>query len=106
MWAKLATILAIFSLKRADLSIKDRNKLLIHIADKLGALPFRDMITEDSNGSLLVNGRPVDIELARILRDSAKGALHSKAFTYIRDQVLYDAIKLGVHRAEDEKQMY
>lgn len=106
MWAKIATNLAVFVLKRASLSVTDRNKLVIHLLDKLGALPFRDIITVDEQGSLLVSGRTVTMEQARVLRDSARGALDSQAFRIIREQVLFQAVTLGTHKAEDEKQMF
>lgn len=106
MWGSIATKLAIFALKSARLPVKDRNLLTACILDRLAALPLRDIIHVNEEGNLLVNGRPVDVETARQLRESARGALTSTAFKFIRQQVAFQAINIGVHKAEDELQMF
>jgi len=47
---------------------------------------------------MLVNGREVDMEMARLLRESAKGALDNRALNFVWEQVRYQAITLGVHQ--------
>lgn len=106
MLTKLAVKLAQFALKRADLSLEDRNKLTIHILKKLDAFPLRDMIVSNEEGKLLVNGRTLSAEGARQLRESARGALRSQARKFVHDQVLFTAITMGVHSLEKVEQSY
>lgn len=79
--------------------------LTVSILKELGALPLRDMIITNQEGILLVNGRPLDLESARLLRESASATLNSKAFAFVREQVLFNAVKTGVHKAETPLQM-
>ena len=106
MWGKFVAKLATSALRRADLSIESRNLLTTAVLKELGALPLHDMITTNQEGNLLVNGRPLDLESARILRESARAALENQAFKFVREQVLFNSVVLGVHKAETDKQMY
>jgi len=101
-----AVKLCLWLLKRADLSLEDRNKLSTAILDSLQALPLRDIISVDETGSLLVNGRSVGIDEARLLREGARTLLNSPTRKVIRDQVAFQAITLGVHKVEKPEQMF
>lgn len=101
---KLAVKLTGWLLKR-DLSLEDRNALIIHILDSLAALPLRDIIKFDTDGSLTVNDRPLTFEQARSLRESARAALNNQALKLVHDAVLFKAIALGVHTVEKTEQM-
>ncbi|HEY9826357.1 MAG TPA: hypothetical protein V6D19_12990 [Stenomitos sp.] len=93
--------LVIFLLTRAKISNENRLSLTNAVLDKLGALPVRDAIRQDETGALLVNDRPVDLETAKLLRESARGALNSMALKVVREQVEFAAITVGVHQATD-----
>lgn len=92
-------------LLRQNLSQELRLKLMSSILDNLQALPFRDIISVDDKGSLLVNGRKLDIEQTIQLRESATSALQSTALKLVTDQVLFNAVTLGVHKVERPEQM-
>lgn len=95
----------ITQLNRADISMDDRALLTTAILDKLGALPLSAIITNDEQGQLLVHNEPLNIENARILRDSAIQALENQALALIRSQVAFSAITIGIHKAEKVEQM-
>lgn len=105
MLRKLGIRLATWILKRERFSLEETALFTSFILDKMGALPFRDIITTNEEGILLVRGRSLDIETARLLRDGARGFLDSPVRRFIYDQVLYEAVTLGVHKAEDAKQL-
>ncbi len=91
-------------LKRADLSDDDRHLLITCIIDKFDALPLRDIISRANDGSLLIRGKGVDLEMAKTLRESARAVLNNYALTTVSDQVLFEAITNGFLRVDSEKQ--
>lgn len=106
MFSKLTAKLARFALRRADLSIEDRNLLTTLILDGIGALPLRDMIYVNEEGKLLVNGKALSVEGARALRESARGATKNQALKFVNEQVKFNAITFGVHKLETERQSF
>lgn len=105
MFSKLVTKFAVYLLNKATLSKENHALLSTCVLDKLVALPFRDIIVYNEEGNLLVNGNPLDLEKMRLLRESARAALSNQALKIIRDQVAYEAIKIGVHQAQIVDQM-
>lgn len=105
MFTKLVIKLTLFALKRADLSLEDRNLLTGLLLERLGALPLRDTITNNEEGKLLVNGRSLDLEGAIRLRASARAVLGSPAYKIVYEQVAYEAVNLGTSKAESAKEM-
>lgn len=102
---KLVTNLA-KALKSADLTLEDRALLTTLILDKVGALPLRDLVVLNDGGSLIINGKPIDAETAKNLQTSAKAALRNQALRLIRDQVIFTAITIGVHKLEKVDQSF
>lgn len=92
---KNALIWLIERLLNGALSPAQRNRLVIHILDKLSALPLRAIIVSSDEG-LLVNGQTVDFEKARALRDSSTRVLESQAFAICLDQVRFLAVQKGL----------
>lgn len=79
-------------LMRRPLTIGERNQVVIHILGSLKAVPLSAIITTDENGRLCVEGKPVDVELGRVLMSHARVAQANKALNLIRKQVQYEAI--------------
>ncbi len=101
----MLTRLVLALLNRKSLSVVDRNALLSGIIDKLGATPIKDIITYDLEGKMLLNGREVDLEQARILRESARGALNNQALRIIRESVTYQAFSIAATKAEKDEDL-
>lgn len=97
--------LAVWLLNRSSISIIDRLVLTNAILDKLATIQSDDIIKLDENGTLLLNGRPLDYEQARLLRESARAVLNSTARSVVRKQVEYLAVTIGIHKADKPEQM-
>lgn len=93
-------------LKRSDLPVEDRSYLSTFLLEKLGAFPIRDIISVNDEGSLIVDGRSLDVDQARALREGAKLAKTNVALKLIREQVLYAAVTTGIHKSETELQLF
>lgn len=84
-------------LLRNDLTVEERNDLIVHIMDVLQAIPLEDIVYTNEEGVLMVSGKEVGLEKARQLREHARAALDNKALSLIREQVRYEAfIQAGV----------
>lgn len=105
MFDKLAVGIAVWLLKKSTLNVDLRNTLVLHTLDKLGALPFRDILTANTEGDIIVGERTLDKEQAFQLRESAKAALDNQAITLAKAQVAWKAVVMGVHKAENPDQM-
>jgi hypothetical protein len=97
--------LALNVLKRVDLTMQERTACTSLVLDKIEALPLSAIITE-GEGGILINGKPVDIETMKVLRDSAKAALDNRAFNFIGEQVVWIAIQRGIHNADTPEKLY
>jgi hypothetical protein len=106
MLRKLAVRLTNYLLARADLSVEQRNSLIVHIMDATKALPLNDMIAYSDEGELLINGRTVSVEKGMQLRESAKAALENQALNIITTQVAWLAVTLGVHKLQGVNDQY
>ncbi len=104
MFGRFSSWLACAVLRLSSLSENDRTKLSRVVMKELGALPMKEVF-ETIDGVLHVKGQPADIETAKRLRNSARGLTNSYALNLIHDQAIFEAIKLGVHTAETERQM-
>ncbi len=73
---------------------------------KVGALPIRDTIITDEKGRIVANGRIVNKETERALRESARAAQQNFALKFVHEQVLYAAVAHGVNKLEKIEQSF
>lgn len=92
-------------IQRADLTIEERTLCTGAILEKLEALPLH-AIVETSDEGILINGKVVDIEVLRVLRESAIKALDNRAFNFIAEQVVWIAIQRGIHNGDTPEKLY
>lgn len=97
---KLTTKIALIILKRKDLPLEDKTALSTALLENFDIRQFTDVLKIDEQGNVLVNGKSVDMELARKMRESAKYTLDSTVRKLVRDQVDILAINLGVHNGD------
>ena len=64
--------------------------------DNLQAINIKDIIKIDEQG-IRINGRQLETEQAIQLRESVIQLQNSYARKVIREQVAYEAIKMGIH---------
>lgn len=91
MWSKLVAKLAVRALNMTILSVEDRNLLTAAILNTLQALPLHAILEQDESGAMIVQGKPLDVEKGRQLRDGAAAALRNPALLLIREQITYTA---------------
>lgn len=91
-------------LRSTDLTNQDRQLLTNAVLTRLGVLPLRASITVDTSGQIFVNGKQPDLELAKQLRESAKGMVNNFARKFVRETVTFMAIKQGVHENTSPEQ--
>jgi hypothetical protein len=104
MFTNFAIKLAIFCLQRAKPTLEQRNQLANEVLSTLAALPLSSIITV-KDGSLFVKGNPLGPSEASSLRESARAAMASKAFTLIRDEVLYQAYTFAANKSVNIDQL-
>lgn len=104
MLGSIATTVAAWLLK-SRLSTENRLKLTNAILSELGTIQSSDVLTWSDAGVLHIQGREVDVEQARLLRESAKVLLNSPARNIVRKHVEFKAVTLGVQQAVSPEQM-
>lgn len=91
-------------LSRKSLNTKERQLLTNKILEKIDSLPTHAIITVDGN-TFSIRGVPLDGERAIMLRESADNALHNAALNLVHEQVLYQAVSIGIHQANTPEQI-
>lgn len=99
MFSNIITYLVIKLLRSSNLSLQNRTSLTTALLDKLNALPATDILKFTSEG-ILVNDKMLDLEGARLLRESARATLDSQARKFVQEQVNLRAVVLGVHNGD------
>lgn len=94
-----------YLLKSSELSDEDRSLLTTLVLDNLHALPIRDIISVNDDGSVVVNGRTLTPEQVLAYKESARGALNNSALKLIHEQVNYVAVSQGIHKANSSKDL-
>lgn len=105
MAGRAITSFVIWLLNISSLSMNDRTRLTAALLDKLNAFPAADIIKIDEKYGLLVNGVQIDVEKARLLRESAKAAFNSRACRLVWDAVAFKAVAVGVHNGDSPERV-
>lgn len=77
-------------LLKKKLTPEQHNEIVVHILDSLHAMPLTDIIIASEAG-LFVQGKEVGIEQGSILRNAAMQMTRNKAWSLIREQVVYES---------------
>lgn len=98
MLSRLITKFTIFVLNHKRLSETNKALLTSALLNNLMAIPLTEIITFDTNGTVNIEGKTLSLEQARAFTDSARALKDSIARRIIRDQLTFEAIKMGVHK--------
>lgn len=101
----LAVKLACFLLK-LNLNIQQRTKLVGAILDTNNAVPLRDIITFQEDGSMYIRGERIDHEKAVKLREGALMALDNYTRAIVLEQVASVAGRRGVAEGDTPEKLY
>lgn len=63
----------------------------------MGALPFKDILTYDLNGTVRVADKNLTPEQLIQLREGAVSLEKNWTYRVIKEQIAYEAVKYGVH---------
>lgn len=99
MFGRFTSRFTVWCLKNARLSLEDRAFLTNHLLNKLAALPTCDIISVNETGALLIKGRSLSTEQIISLRESVEVLSKNYIRKVIREQVAFEAIKVGVHNS-------
>lgn len=90
--------MVVFLLQRATLSLQDKTLLTAALLEKLYALPVKDMIVFEADGTMQIKGRKVEMQDAILLKQGAKALRDNFTRRVLREQMAFEAINLGVHK--------
>lgn len=97
MWGTIATRLAAWLMRHARLTNENRQLLTASMLDRLGAVPLRARITIDETGRCFVDGKPLNLETAKRMREGARSLKHNFARKFVGEQVTWMAVHMGIH---------
>jgi len=100
MWSNLVTTLTIWALKSKRLSGVQKTRVTNELLKNINAVPIHEIITYDQQGSLVIQGRKLEFEQAQALLMNMEALKNNNARKLIREQVAFEAIKLGLHQGE------
>lgn len=105
MLNKLILNITLFVLRRSKLSDVHKNTLMSAILKNIQAIPIRDIIKFDTEGTMLINGRKLQPDQLISFVESCHGLKSSHARRLINEQLTYQAIKMGVYQATNTEQI-
>lgn len=93
---RLLSKLVVYLLKHRTLKLEDKMRVTNALLQNIDSLPITDVITY-KDGVVTIGGKKLDFEQAQNIIVSAR-ALEDNLFRkIIREQVNYEAIKMGIH---------
>jgi hypothetical protein len=85
-------------LKWKKLKGEDKTRIITALLDNIDALPIRDAITFDADGTILIRGKKLEIEQIQNLKTGVAVLKDNFARKLIQEQLLYEANKIGLHQ--------
>lgn len=92
-------------LKSKKINSEDRSLILNFLLEKVNALPIKDVITYDLDGTVRVNDNNLTLEQAISLRESAVALQANQCYRLIKEQIAYESIKIGIHMGNTLEQI-
>lgn len=88
----------VFILRHKRLSGEAKAICTSALLDNFNFLPICDIITFDTQGTIQIKGRSLEPEQAKAFAESARLLRDSFAKKVIREQVAFEAVKMGIHQ--------
>jgi hypothetical protein len=93
-------------LSEHELTREQRIFLFNYFNKQINAFPIEDTIKVTSEGVILANGKATSLEQREAFLTGVHSLKNNYAFNLIADQVMYQAIKKGMHDATEIDQIY
>lgn len=90
--------LTVKALKSKTLSGQAKMKVTNALLDNVGSLPLKNSIVFDEMGTIMLNGKPLEVDTAIAFRESALALQDSFARKIVREQVRFLAIQMGIYQ--------
>ncbi len=87
-------------LENNELSQQEQIRLLGILSKQINAFPLQEVIVTNEMGATLANGQEMSIEELVKFRQGISALQSNWAFQLLGDQILYEAIKWGVHNGD------
>lgn len=97
--------LALKVLKRASLSQEEHLELLNITNKQLNSFPIGEVIQVTLDGATLANGQKLTIDEVVKFRQGVSALRDNWAFQLLGDQILFEAIKHGIHYGDNTDKM-
>lgn len=81
----------------AKLKQNSRALILNYLLESVGGIPYKNLITYEPDGTLLINGKKLELEQAISFRESVILLQNNQAYKVIKEQIAYEAVKYGIH---------
>lgn len=92
-------------LKSKKINSEERSLILIFLLEKVNTLPIKDILTYELDGTIKVNDKNLSLEQAISLRESAVALQANQCYRLIKEQIAYEAIKIGIHMGNTLEQI-
>lgn len=92
--------IALKILKNASLSQEEHLELLNIVNRQLNSFPIGEVIQTTLDGATLANGQKLTIDEVVKFRQGVSSLRDNWAFQLLADQILFEAIKWGVHTGD------
>jgi hypothetical protein len=92
-------------LKNKRVNSEDKNLILNYLLESINALPIKDLISYDLDGTMLINGKKLTPEQAIMLREGAISMEKNWTYRTIKEQIAFEAVKIGIHLGNNVEQI-
>jgi len=105
MLSKLLTKIIIWALKTTKITGEDKARITTALLNNIDALPIRDAISFDADGTILIRGKKLELEQIQNLKTGASVLKDNFARKLIEEQLLYECSKIGLHQGVNTEQI-
>lgn len=97
MWNNLFTKLVIWALHSKKITGENKAKITNVLLENIGTLPIKKLITYDIHGTLMLNGKYLEVEQIIAFKQGAMALRDNQVRRILNDQKKMLAIEMGVH---------
>ena len=98
MLGKLLSKIIVWALSLTTIKGEDRTRLINALLAHIDALPLRDVVSFDLDGTLLIRGNKLEVEQAQNLKAAVSSLKDNYARKLIQEQLLHEANMIGLHK--------
>lgn len=92
-------------LRNNEFQESHKAEIVNFLLESVGALPFKDIITYDLDETVMVKDRKLTSEQALQFREGAVNLGKNWFYRTIKEQMAFEAIKLGIHTGQTTEQL-